>query len=86
MKKLIMAMMLVGCICLLSGCTDAPKATSVLTAQGYQNIRITGYNWMACSKGDFYHTGFSAKSPNGTQVNGTVCSGLLFKGSTVRLD
>ena len=86
MKKLITAVMLVGCICLLSGCTDAPKATSVLTAQGYKDIQITGYNFAACSKDDFYHTGFSATSPSGQRVNGTACSGLLFKGTTLRFD
>jgi len=86
MKKSMKAMTLVGCICLLSGCTDASKATSVLTAQGYKEIQITGYNFFACSDDDFYHTGFSAKSPNGSSVNGTVCSGILFKGATVRFD
>ena len=70
----------------VSGCTDAPKATAVLTAQGYKNIQITGYNFFACSKDDFYHTGFTAISPNGQSVSGTACQGLLFKGTTLRFD
>jgi hypothetical protein len=86
MKKLTKAIILTSSIYCLFGCTNDSKATSVLAAQGYTNIQTTGYNFMACSKGDFYNTGFSAKSPTGQQINGTVCSGLLFKGSTIRFD
>ena len=82
MKKLI-----AFCICLIFvyGCTDAPKARSVLNSQGFKEVNITGYNFMACSKDDFYSTGFTATTSAGTRVSGTVCTGL-FKGSTIRFD
>lgn len=70
----------------LVACTDPDNASRVLREQGYTEIRITGYNMMACSDDDHYHTGFTAKSPNGTQVNGTICAGLLFKNSTIRFE
>lgn len=73
-------------VVMMAGCTDGDKATSVLSAQGYKNIQITGYNPFACSQDDFYHTGFSAITPSGQQVSGTVCSGVMFKGSTIRFD
>lgn len=72
--------------CLLAGCTDETKAISVLEAEGYKDIQITGYNIWACSEDDFYHTGFTATSAVGKQVSGTVCSGLMFKGATVRFN
>lgn len=71
---------------LIAGCTDSNHATKVLQQAGYTNIQITGYNWMACSEDDLYHTGFAATGPTGVAVTGTVCAGLLFKGSTIRMD
>jgi len=71
---------------LLTGCTDPTKAIEVLEAQGFKNIQITGYNFFSCGKDDTYHTGFTATSQAGTSVSGTVCAGLLFKGSTVRFE
>ena len=50
---------------------------------GYTDIQITGYVVMGCGEQDVFHTGFRAKSPNNTSVDGVVCSGW-FKGSTVR--
>lgn len=64
---------------------DGPTATRVLTESGYKNVKITGYRWFA-GNGDWYHTGFSAESPTGTSVTGTVTGGLIFKGNTIRLD
>lgn len=72
-------------ICMVSACTDSQKATSVLKKQGYTNIKITGYKFLACGKGDIYHTGFAATAPNGELLEGVVCAGL-FKSSTVRID
>tara|TARA_R110000868_G_C10749152_1_gene753031 strand:- start:598 stop:927 length:330 start_codon:yes stop_codon:yes gene_type:complete len=66
--------------------TDAPGATRVLQASGYTQIKITGYRWFVGGTGDFYHTGFRAKSPGGPEVTGTVTRGLIFKSATVRLD
>lgn len=65
--------------------SDGPDATRVLSAQGYKEIKITGYKWFNGTK-DFYNTGFVATAPNGAKVSGNVSKGLLFKGSTVRLD
>ena len=82
MKKIILAVLILG---LLSGCTDPEKATSVLSAQGYKDIEVTGYNLFSCGQDDQYHTGFVATSVTGQRVTGTVCSGFL-KGTTVRFD
>ena len=75
------------CFCLIFfyGCTNDSKARSVLISQGYKDVRITGYSFMACSEDDIYSTGFNATTPSGQKVSGTVCSGW-FKGSTIRFD
>ncbi|ABX11030.1 gp39.1 hypothetical protein [Escherichia phage JS98] len=70
----------------LVGCTDADNATRVLDANGYEQIQITGYNLFGCSEDDFQRTGFIAVGPTGKRVEGTVCSGLFFKKSTIRFD
>lgn len=69
---------------MLVGCTSKSDAMRALSAQGFTDVRFTGYSFFACSKDDFFHTGFVAKNTQGLEVNGTVCSGLLFKGSTIR--
>lgn len=69
---------------LLMGCSNSNDANKALTAMGFTDIRTTGYKWFACSDDDWYHTGFTAKNPQGLQVSGTVCSGFFFKNSTVR--
>lgn len=68
------------------GCTDNNKAERILSENGYKNIQMTGYNFFACGKEDFYHSGFRATSPNGHTVTGTVCAGILFKNSTIRFE
>jgi len=80
MKKIILAAMFL----LVAGCTNEDQAKNILSAQGYNDITFTGYNFFACSEDDFYHTGFVATSPAGVSVSGTVCSGLFFKGATIR--
>ena len=70
----------------LSACTDAGGATQTLEKSGFENVQITGYNFLACSEDDFYHTGFKAENAKGQSVTGTVCKGLFFKGSTIRFD
>jgi len=82
MKKLIVFVSLV----FLVGCTDPKHATKILSDNGYRNITTTGYSFFACSKDDFYHTGFKAISQNGTPISGTVCSGFFFKNSTIRFE
>lgn len=73
-------------IMLLSGCTDASNTSRILTQNGYTDVSITGYSWFMCAESDLYSTGFTAKSPNGRYVSGAVCSGMFFKGSTIRFD
>lgn len=71
---------------LLSGCTQPDRSKALLEAQGYQDVQITGYNFWSCSEDDTYHTGFTATSPAGQQIKGTVCAGMFFKGATIRFD
>lgn len=77
---------LIAAVAVLAACTDPSTATRVLEDQGYTNVQMTGYNFMACSKDDTFHTGFTAKSPAGRQVTGTVCAGAFFKNSTIRFE
>lgn len=72
-----------ACAIILTACTNQDDAMRALKAEGFTDIEFTGYDWFACSEDDFYHTGFVA-TKNGNRADGTVCSGLLFKGSTIR--
>lgn len=67
----------------LSGCTDPDRASKVLADNGFTSIKLGGYSWTGCAKGDNYATEFSAVSPAGKQISGVVCSAWL-KGSTIR--
>jgi hypothetical protein len=64
---------------------DPAGATRTLDNAGFSHAETTGYGWFKCGKGDLWHTNFKAQNPNGKEVTGTVCKGLL-KGSTVRFD
>jgi hypothetical protein len=70
---------------LTMSCTNARGAYATLKAQGYDNIRITGYRPFTCGRDDSVKTGFTA-TKDGQTITGTVCEGLLFKGKTVRYD
>lgn len=78
MKKLIFVMSL-----FLTACTDSENSVRVLQEQGFENIRITGFEFLACGRDDWYRTGFIAKKGD-REVAGVVCSGLIFKDSTIR--
>ena len=80
MKHLLLIM---TCLILIS-CTNEKDANKALESFGFTDIEMTGFKWFACSDSDFYHTGFTALNPQKNKVNGTVCSGLFFKNSTVR--
>lgn len=69
---------------LLTSCTNKDDAIDALDKSGYTNITTEGYGWFACSKDDFYSTKFTATNPNGKEVSGVVCNGILFKSSTIR--
>jgi hypothetical protein len=80
--KIAITLLIVLGIC---GCKSTDEATRILRQKGYTDIQLTGYRAFTCSDDDSFHTGFRAKSVNGSVVTGTVCSGIL-KGSTIRLD
>jgi len=67
----------------LVGMTDEATAARVLVNEGMTSVQFTGYDFGACGHDDWYATGFRGVR-NGHAVTGTVCSGLILKGSTVR--
>lgn len=67
-----------------TGCTNPEDARRTLESAGYSEIETGGYDFFACGKDDTYATKFTAKNPAGRTTSGTVCSGLLFKSSTIR--
>jgi len=78
--------LLIGVVALaLAACTAPDKAHLALEAAGYTEIELTGWNMFGCGEDDTYSDGFVATGPTGTRVRGVVCTGLLFKGSTVRV-
>jgi len=81
MKKVILIMLMVWGI---SGCSNHSDAEHALDSAGFSEIATTGYKFFACDDSDFFHTGFTARNPAGKMVSGTVCSGLIFKDSTIR--
>lgn len=82
MNKLVVLVLMLS----ISACTRPENSTRILQEQGYTNIQITGYSWFACSKDDTTSTGFIATNPTGKRVTGTVCSGMIFKNSTIRFE
>lgn len=68
----------------LFSCTSESDAKRALEAESFTDIEITGWNYLSCGKEDFYRTGFCATNTAKKRVCGTVCSGLIFKGSTIR--
>ena len=67
-----------------AGCTNSSDAKKALESEGFSNIQTQGYGWFACSKDDTFSTKFTAVNSQGKKVSGVVCSGLLFKNSTIR--
>lgn len=66
------------------GFDDPEGTTRVLTQMGYTHIKTTGVRPFARGENEYYSTGFTATSPTGQIVTGTVTKGL--RGSTVRWD
>lgn len=85
MKK-IKILLIILSVLIIQGCTNSSEATRILKENGYKNINITGWGWFKCSQDDFFATKFDALSTSGKKVSGTVCSGLIFKGSTIRFN
>lgn len=67
----------------ITGCTSPKDANRALDAAGFTDVTLTGYDIMACSEDDVFHTGFKAKNTKGKFVEGTVCSGFI-KNGTIR--
>lgn len=66
---------------------DKTGTEELLNSLGYNEVEFTGYGWFKCSDDDFYQTGFIVTDPSTEeQLSGTVCDGLIFKGSTIRWD
>jgi hypothetical protein len=78
MKKSIYLLVLLVAV----GCSDENGARRALEREGYEQIRITGYSFFGCAKGDDFSTGWKAVK-NGQAVEGVFCSGW-FKGGTIR--
>lgn len=64
-------------------CTDDSRTRDVLEKQGFTDVHVDGYAWMACSEDDHFATAFTAKNPQGRTVSGAVCCGA-WKNCTVR--
>jgi len=77
-------MRLVTLLTVIAACTTPNKAEEVLLQQGYTDIETKGYAPFACSEDDTFATRFTARAPNGEDVSGAVCCGVL-KRCTVRL-
>lgn len=83
MKKFFYVFLIISII-LIIGCSNSNDARNALSNAGMTHVIVTGYSPFACGDDDFYSTGFTAINPQGNQVSGTVCSGFLFKSSTIR--
>lgn len=70
----------------LTACTNSAAAERAVKAQGMHDFESTGYRFWSCGKGYKVHTGFRAKTADGTEVTGTACSGLVFTGTTLKMD
>lgn len=81
MKRILLLSLLVLSI---TACSNQGDAVAALHKQGFTDVETTGWSAFACSEDDFYSTGFSATNSQGVRVTGTVCSGFLFKNSTIR--
>lgn len=76
-------------IALLLSCASPERAQTTLEEQGFTRVRITGYAWTGCGRGDDTCTGFEALSPIGHRVRGVVGCGYntgCDKGCTVRIE
>lgn len=53
--------------------------------EAWDSYEVGGYCWLGCSDSDWYQTKFKAVK-DGKRFEGCVCSGLIGKGATLRLD
>ena len=66
--------------------SDPETATRVLIDAGYKPIEVGGFSWLSGCFGSWYQTKFTAISPSGTLVSGTVCTGILTKGAQILIN
>ena len=70
-------------------CTNNEGARHTLAADGFTDVKLTGYAMTECAKSDDTCTGFEATSPSGQHVSGAVGCGYdvggCGKGCTVRI-
>lgn len=67
-----------------ASCMAPDRTRATLRKAGFEDVRVTGYEPLACGKDDWYSTGFSGKNSKGQHVSGVVCCGLLTKQCTIR--
>ncbi|MCG8734628.1 hypothetical protein [Tenacibaculum finnmarkense] len=71
--KLSKAFYILFCVAFLSSCTsdsDFNKGKKQLEAQGYTNVKNTGYRPFYCGEDDTFSTGFTAIDSKGNKVDG----------------
>ncbi len=71
------------CVLLSRDCQDREGADRALKAAGFTDIKLGGYEWLACGGSDALNNTFKATNPRGQRVSGVVCCGL-WKRCTVR--
>lgn len=78
------AIIAISALLAATACTRSKDAKEILDAEGYTDIRTTGYAAFRCGRDDWSATGFSATSQAGSRVDGVVCCGMT-KSCTVRI-
>lgn len=61
------------------------RANKTLKIEQISEVKFTGLKFLNCGINSFYSTGFKGIK-NGVPVEGSVCEGLIIKGSLIRYD
>lgn len=75
----------VALACCFCAACDEDGAKRALSDEGFTAIVMQGPGFIGCGRDDSVVNKFEATSVTGARVNGVVCSGLWWKGYTVRL-
>ena len=81
----LIAVLLASAVLMSCAARDEDAATRALTGLGFKEIELHSVGLLSLSCDEAYRTGFKAKSADGVEVTGVVCTGFL-KRSTVRFD
>lgn len=68
------------CALLLATAACSSDADSIRTLQsmGFTDIQLGGHAFISgCAEDDLFYNKFTAKNPQGRQVSGVVCCGIL---------